>query len=87
MISTSLLADAALCNSDRMNVNKVFTISCGLLPGLVELFMFVLTPFSFLLSTLTLASLSMVWEAVMFTGLSHNNLHTQLSTYTLFPDH
>ena len=25
----------------------------------------------------------MVWEADMFTGLSHNNLHTQLSTQTL----
>ena len=76
MISTSLLADAALCNSDIMNVNKAFTISCGLLPGLVELFMSVFTPSSFLLSTLTPASLSMVWEADMFTGLSHNNLHS-----------
>ena len=76
MISTSLLADAALCNSDIMNVNKAFTISCGLLPGLVELFMSVFTPSSFLLSTLASASLSMVWEADMVTGLSHNNLHT-----------
>ena len=70
MISTSLLADAALCNSDIMNVNKAFTISCGLLPGLVELFMSVFTPSSFLLSTLASASLSMVWEADMVTGLS-----------------
>ena len=76
MISTSLLADAALCNSDIINVNKAFTISCGLLPGLVELFMSVFTPSSFLLSTLASASLSMVWEADMVTGLSHNNLHT-----------
>ena len=46
MISTSLLADAALCNShsDIMNVNKAFTISCGLLSGLVELFMSAFTP-------------------------------------------
>ena len=79
MNSTSLLSDAALCNSDIMNVNKALTINCGLLPGLVELFMSVFTPSVFLLSTLSPASLSMVWEADMFTGLT---THTLIYTRT-----